>query len=70
MKRPRIYGNEKRFKAAVARHIASGEELLEQAVGARNQIAALTDDQSRRAFYIHEWWGQQFRRWFGNAQRA
>jgi len=37
--RPRIYGDEKKCRAAVARYIASGQELLDQTVGVRNRIA-------------------------------
>jgi hypothetical protein len=53
LKRPHIYGDEARCRKAVARHIDSGQELLDQAVGVRKRLDALPDDRiSLRALYI------------------
>jgi len=39
-KRPRVYGDEKRFKATLGRHITRGRDLLDQVEGVRNVMAS------------------------------
>ena len=73
MKRPRIYGNEARFRAAVARYIDSAEELLDQAVGVRNRIAAAPENREnpvRVALVVESTWVKDVRRWFSAAGPA
>jgi hypothetical protein len=64
VKRPRIYGNETRCRAAVARYIESAEEILDQADGVRKRIAALSERGlgPGMAFSIEEEWGNEVRR--------
>jgi Abortive infection C-terminus len=47
-RRPRIYGDESNARRAIARYIASGQELLDQSVGVRNQIAEAKAKQSKK----------------------
>lgn len=44
MSRPRIYGNESRFRSAVARYIDGAEDLLEQAIGVRKRFDAWVEE--------------------------
>lgn len=48
-KRPHIYGDEKKARAALARQIARGDELLSQAPGVRNRIVQAQATQRARA---------------------
>ena len=48
-KRPRIYGDENKARAALTRQTARGEELLSQAVGVRNRIDAAKTKAGTRA---------------------
>jgi hypothetical protein len=81
MKRPRIYGNEKKARAAVARHIAALEDLLEQTEGVRNRIVALgldpvaevtyfTSLQPTPAFELESEWGNQLRKELNRVRRT
>jgi Abortive infection C-terminus len=81
MTRPRIYGNEKKARAAVARHIAPLEDLLEQAEGVRNRIAAAGLDpvaevtyftllQPTPAFELEIEWGNQLRKELNRVRRT
>jgi hypothetical protein len=72
MNRPRIYGSETRCRAAVTRFIGRAEDLLDQAIGARNQMAALSDTRrdTPKAFSIESAWGEEVRRWFSVARRG
>jgi hypothetical protein len=69
MKKPRIYGSEDRFRAALARSIKSGEELLDQTEGARRRMQ-LAGDSRLDALAIEEAWERHFRRWFNGTGRA
>jgi hypothetical protein len=72
LKRPRVYGDETRCGAAVARDVKAAE-LLDQADGVRNRIATATADRPDRASYtvrlIESEWADQVRRWFNTARR-
>lgn len=70
MNAPRIYGSEARCKAAVGGCINRGEDLLDQAVGVRKQVAAEKPWQpkSLAAFAIEADWAKDVRRWFSNAR--
>lgn len=70
MKAPRIYGSEARCKAAVAGYINRGEDLLDQAIGVRKQVAAEEARQPKSliAFAIEADWAKDVRRWFINAR--
>lgn len=71
MKRPRIYGSEGRCNAAVARYVRGAEELLDQAEGVRNRMAALTGSLAEfHAITIESEWEQDVRRWFKSARRG
>src|SRR5215208_401793 len=71
MKRPRIYGSEAKCRGAVARYLQGAEELLDQAVGVRNQMAALTEDHaSLAALSIETEWEKDVRRWFSVGRRG
>jgi hypothetical protein len=48
MTRPHIYGDETKCRAAVARYIGRGEELLAQAAGVRKEVD--------HAKATQEWW--------------
>jgi Abortive infection C-terminus len=72
-KRPRVYGDESKFRAALARAIARGEELLDQAEGVRNRIAkaaAEGDDWWETGLYIEAPWAKKVRRFFENTQKT
>lgn len=62
MEKPRIYGDESRFRAAVTRAINSGDDLLAQAEGVRRQMEQTGDGWDRYA--IEGAWEADFRRWF------
>lgn len=68
----RIYGSEAKCRAAVARYIASGDELLDQAVGVRRRLEAEADRDSHSLakFVIEDQWASALRRWARNAQRG
>jgi hypothetical protein len=70
MKRPRIYGNEGRCKALIARYIAGADDLLDQAEGVRNRVTATGDRDSIAAFSMELEWGKDFRQWFGRTWRG
>lgn len=65
---PRIYGNESKCRAAVARYIARAEELLDQAQGVKKRLAA--EDNSIWGSMLEYPWVEDFRRWFRNAYRG
>jgi hypothetical protein len=73
MKRPRIYGDERKCRAAVVRYIGAAEELLDQAIGVGKRIDALPRgqrDSKLSALAAEQGWAKDVRRWFGKAQRA
>jgi hypothetical protein len=67
MTKPRIYGNEARFRTALTRSIRSGEELLAQVEGTRNRMK-LVDESD--ALVIDQGWERDFRRWFNATGRS
>jgi hypothetical protein len=71
MTRPRIYGDETKCRAAVARYIGRGEELLAQAAGVRKRMDQANATQGRMvAFVIEDEWARGVRRWFSAAARG
>jgi hypothetical protein len=70
MKRPRVYGNEGKCKALLARYIAGADELLDQAEGVRNRVNAIGDPDSIAGFSMELAWGRDFRQWFGRSWRG
>jgi hypothetical protein len=71
MKRSRIYGSEARCKTALARHLRSLDELLDQAVGVRNRIEGLVGPLAEfRAIDAEREWEEDVRRWFTAARRG
>jgi hypothetical protein len=73
MKRPRIYGDEANCRAAVADYIQRAEKLLDQAVGVRERVVALTgaeDFPPWEAGTIENDWAREVRLWFNGARRA
>jgi len=70
--RPRIYGDESKFKRALARYIKRAEELLDQAEGVRNRAAEATaagEEPWAVALYVEAPWVKKVRRWFDDARR-
>lgn len=65
---PRIYGNESKCRAAVARYIERADELLDQAQGVKKRVVA--EDSSLWASMLEYPWVEDFRRWFRNAYRG
>lgn len=68
MKRPRIYGDETRCRAAISRQLRAAEGLLDQAEGVRKMIAAAGDDKMM-AVDIERGFAKEVRRWYFRAQR-
>jgi hypothetical protein len=69
MTKPRIYGDEARFRAALTRAIRSGEALLAQTDGVRERMK-LAQGSKLDEIAIEQEWEGAFRRWFnatGNA---
>jgi hypothetical protein len=69
MSRPRIYGDEKSFRAALTRAIRGGEDLLAQADGYRQRMKLVEGD-TLESFAIEKQYETAFRKWFmgtGNA---
>lgn len=69
MTRPRIYGDEARFRTALTRAIRSGEALLAQSEGYRRRMK-LAEGSPLDVLTIEKEWEAAFRRWFmgtGNA---
>jgi hypothetical protein len=71
LRRPRIYGSNKRFKAAISRHVERAQELLDQAEGVRKMIDAIPGkpgsgprliDNVRRSL-LEDQWVQAVHRW-------
>jgi hypothetical protein len=52
--RPHVYGDERKFKAALARSIKRAEELLDQALGVRKRVV------ESAAGGKPEWWTAHF----------
>lgn len=62
--RPRVYGNEGRFKTTLARHITRGQELLDQAEGVRKRMAsAAGGPKGLLAFAAQYEWSENVGRW-------
>jgi hypothetical protein len=73
VKRPRIYGNEARFRAALKRHISGAEELLDEAIGVRKRIEAVRETRHPdpiMAFIVEDEWEKHVRRWFMAAHQG
>jgi len=73
VERPRIYGSEKNFRAALRRYVASGEELLAQAEGTRKRIAVILEERGGDITWKYEieaLWVRDLRRWSVNAART
>jgi hypothetical protein len=68
MKKPRIYGSEAACRAAIARSIRSGEDLLAQTEGARNRMSVVGAREA--ASFIEQEWERDFRRWFNRTGKA
>jgi hypothetical protein len=68
VEKPRIYGNEGRFRTAVTRAINSGDDLLAQVEGVRKLMQALGD--SPEAHAIGEAWVADFLAWFNRTGRT
>ena len=63
MPKPRIYGDETRFRAALTRAIRSGEDLLAQADGYRQRMK-LAEGDRLESFAIEKQYEAAFRKWF------
>jgi hypothetical protein len=63
MPKPRIYGDEPRFRAALTRAIGSGEDLLAQADGYRERMKLVEGD-TLESFAIEKQYEAAFRKWF------
>jgi hypothetical protein len=71
VKRPRVYRSETKCRAAAARYIESAEELLDQAVGVRNRVAAMARNKDMlSAFLAESEWEKQVRRCFKTAREG
>jgi hypothetical protein len=71
MKRPRIHGDEADCRAAVAAYIQRAKELLDEAVGVRERVVALTGSQDFppwEAANIENDWAREVRLWFNGAR--
>ena len=67
MNRPHIYGSEAECEASLARYIARGRKLLDEAVGVRKRVVGLVGtDFARDAPTIETDWA----RGFGNGSRT
>ncbi len=69
MEKPRIYGDEGRFRAAVSRAIRNGEDLLGQTDGIHKRMEFAGDD-GVDALLIEQEWEREFRRWFMTTGRT
>lgn len=68
---PRIYGDQRRFKAALGRHVSSGYDLLDRLDGVRGLIASTPGGPGTLGAYIHEQeWTEEVERWRRNVWRA
>jgi hypothetical protein len=68
MKRPHIYGDETKCRAALSRYIKTGEDLLAQADGVRKRIDAADGGQLK--FAVEDDWAARFRKWFKTAHNG
>lgn len=66
-KRPRVYGNEGRFKATLGGYISRARDLLDQAEGVRKRMASAPGgERSLVAFAAQHEWTNDVGRWRGN----
>lgn len=71
MRRPRVYGDEKRYKATLERHAARGRELLDQLDGVHRLMGAATGGPSGIGAAIEEaQWTDEVERWRITVARA
>jgi hypothetical protein len=73
MERPHIQGDEVDCRAAVAAYIQRAEELLDEAVGVREQVVAWEDSGFSpwgEAATIENDWAREVRLWFKGARDA
>jgi hypothetical protein len=72
MKRPRIYGSETNCRAAVARYIEAGRQLLDEASGVRKRVesARARRPSSLEVFVIEAEWAGHFRQWMKTTGRG
>jgi Abortive infection C-terminus len=71
MKRPRIYGNEGRCKAAVTRYARGADDLIDQAVGMQKRRAGLAGPLGEfEIIGMESEWEHDVRRWFSAARRG
>jgi hypothetical protein len=73
MKRPRIRGDGADCRAAVAAYIQRAEELLDQAIGVRERVVALTGAQDVppwEAAVVENDWAREVRLWFNGARET
>jgi hypothetical protein len=64
MNRPKVYGDEKRFKSALDRHVARGGHLLDQAEGVTKRMAVAPGGPNGLAAYaIEQDWAGDVERW-------
>lgn len=60
----RIYGDETKFRRALARYVERADELLDQAIGVRRQMEAMgVDDLVFASLFVGSDWGQEVSRW-------
>ena len=69
MEKPRINGDESRFRTAVTRAINSGDDLLAQVEGVRKLMQAAGDSPAE-ARAIETAWEADFRAWFNRTGNA
>jgi hypothetical protein len=79
VQRPRVYGNETKLRSAVARHIETGEELLDQGTGVRNRLTAIVEQRDMTSADVltavltskHGWgWDGELRKWARSAGKT
>lgn len=68
VKRPAIYGDETKLRRALARYIARGEELLDQARGVHKRVETLPPglEGELQRFIVEQPWVDDVRRWRRN----
>lgn len=64
MTRPRVYGNEARFKSTLSRHVSQGDELLDLAKGVRRRTTVPPGSRiGLLAFVARSDWCRKVERW-------
>jgi hypothetical protein len=69
--RPHVYGDDRRFKATLSRHVSSGRDLLDRLGGVRKMMASASGGPRNLVAQIYEQeWTEEVERWRRNVFRS